>query len=388
MFKNGKFSLVWLDALLCTFFTLIISGLFYLLFVNISFLDPFEKALEDFSFTDLYYSKLKSKEGISQDIVLVNVEHEDRFSIAQAIDIISKEKPKAIGLDLLFKDLRMPFSDSILKMELGKHQNLITAFYYTDSAKVYNHSFFRNENEKLGYINFDQEETNVVRDFEGANREGELSFAIQLAKVSGYLEGSKKVENLKDKIPINYSGNVDQFLTITIAELLDQQEFPAAKDAVVIFGYLGTPTGNLNDIEDKHFTPMNPKFAGRSIPDMYGVVIHANVLKMFMNKNFITKLPKAFIWLMALVLCFFCCLICLKLEQKSEFLFDLLKKLLVFAIAVFVLYAALVLIKTNVHLNVSIILILAILGVEMVEFYIYLMRYLKSKGLWQKTTIH
>ncbi|MCB0438505.1 MAG: hypothetical protein KDD20_07180, partial [Mangrovimonas sp.] len=72
----------------------------------------------------------------------------------------------------------------------------------------------------------------------------------------------------------------------------------------------------------------------------------------------------------------------------SEFLFDLLKKLLVFIVAVLFLYLALLLIKSNIHLDVSIILILTLLGVEMVEFYIYLMRYLKSKGIWKHTAIH
>ncbi|MCB0470224.1 MAG: hypothetical protein KDC51_06540, partial [Flavobacteriaceae bacterium] len=75
---------------------------------------------EDFSFTDLYYSKLKSEEAITPNIILVNVEHEDRFAIAQAIHIISLENPKAIGLDLLFKELKTPFTDSILKTELSQ----------------------------------------------------------------------------------------------------------------------------------------------------------------------------------------------------------------------------------------------------------------------------
>lgn len=383
-----KFGLIWLDAVWCTLFTLIIAGLFYLLFVNITFLDPFEKAFEDFSFTDLYYSKLKSKEGISPNIVLVNVEHEDRFAIAQAIAIISRENPKAIGLDLLFKDLKIPFTDSILKAEINKHHNLVTAYYHTDSATVRNHSFFKSENKNSGYINFDQEESNVIRDFEGVDKEGNLAFAVQLAKVSGFVGNAKKLSMLEGRIPINYTGNNQQFLTVTISELIDQQEFSAAKEAVVIFGYLGTPTGNINDIEDKHFTPLNPKFAGRSVPDMYGVVIHANILKMFMNKNFITKTPKSVVWILAVLFCYFSCLISLKLEQKSEFLFDLLKKLLVFIVAVLFLYMALLLIKSNIHLDVSVILILTLLGVEMVEFYIYLMRYLKSNGIWKHTVIH
>ena len=383
-----KLSLIWLDAVWCTLFTLIIAGLFYLLFVNITFLDPFEKAFEDFSFTDLYYSKLKSEEAITPNIILVNVEHEDRFAIAQAIHIISLENPKAIGLDLLFKELKTPFTDSILKTELSQHKNLVTAYYHTDSSVVKNHPFFKSETEKSGYINFDQEESNVIRDFEGTDEEGNLSFVVQLAKVSGFIDSDEKLDKLEGRMPINYTGNSDQFLTVTISELLDLQEFPAAKDAVVIFGYLGTPTGNVNDIEDKHFTPLNPKFAGRSVPDMYGVVIHANILKMFMNKNFITKIPKSVVWILAILFCYVCCLISLKLEQKSEFLFDLLKKLLVFIVAVLFLYLALLLIKSNIHLDVSIILILTLLGVEMVEFYIYLMRYLKSKGIWKHTAIH
>lgn len=385
--KKLKLGIIWLDALFCTLFTLVVAGIFYLLFVNLTFLDPFEKAFEDFSFNDLYYSKLKHQSDIEPKIVLVNVEQEGRFAIAQAIDIISKENPKAIGLDLIFRDLKEPFSDSILKSELDKHKNLVTAFYHTDSTVVNTHSYFLTQNSKQGYINFDQEESSVIREFQGINDKGELSFVVKLASLSGYLDNENKLETLKERIPINYSGNLDQFLSVSVPDLLQQQEFPAAENAIVIFGYLGTPTGNVNDIEDKHFTPLNPKFAGKSVPDMYGVVIHANILKIFMDKNFISKVPNLVTWLIAILLCVCCCFLSLKLNTRSEFMFDLLKKLLQFLVLAVFLYVALLLIKSNIYMDISIILLLSILGVEMVDFYIYLVKYLKSKGLWKNSVV-
>lgn len=382
MGKLKKMSPLWKDAFGCTLFTCAIAGLFYLLFVNISFLDPFEKAFKDFSYTDLYYSKLQPKSGINSDIILVNAQHEDRFAIAQAISIIASEKPKAIGLDLIFKDLKTPFTDSILKAELEKHDNLVKAYFETDSGTVESHSYFKSAKENLGYINLDQEEAGVIREFVGID-DGANSFAVQLAKTAGYLKNDKDTKVLEASLPINYTRNDEGFLTVSISELLENQGFPAAQDAIVIFGYLGTPQGNRFDIEDKHFTPLNPKFAGKSVPDMYGVTVHANILNMIVKDGFIKRVPNFVTWILTLLGCLLCSYIGLRLHRKSEFLFDLLPKIFQFILAILLVYIGLLFIKSSIYINISIILLMCLLTFEMVEFYLYLKHYLIKRRVWK-----
>ncbi len=39
-------------------------------------------------------------------------------------------------------------------------------------------------------------------------------------------------------------------------------------------------------IDDLHFTPLNEIVSGKSFPDMYGVVIHANILSMILSGKY------------------------------------------------------------------------------------------------------
>ena len=74
--------LLYRDAFLCTIMTFIVAALLYSVFINLSILDPFEKAFKDFKFTDMFYSErynesLRNREIVScimfalQDIALI-----------------------------------------------------------------------------------------------------------------------------------------------------------------------------------------------------------------------------------------------------------------------------------------------------------------------------
>ena len=82
------------------------------------------------------------------------------------------------------------------------------------------------------------------------------------------------------------------------------------------------------------------------------------------------------------------CFLGLKLHKKNEFLFDLLIKVLQFLVTAVFLYLAFALIRENVYMDISIVVIITLLGMEMVEFYLYLITYLNSKGLWKSSMLH
>jgi CHASE2 domain-containing sensor protein len=56
-------------------------------------------------------------------------------------------------------------------------------------------------------------------------------------------------------------------------------------------------------MEDMHFTPMNSKFAGKSLPDLNGVFVHANIIKMIMEESYIKRTPAWINWVVAVLLC-------------------------------------------------------------------------------------
>ena len=358
---------------------------FYFLFVNVSFLDPFEKAFEDFSFNDLYYAEGFYDRATTKDVVLVNVKHAGRFEIAQAIEQVVQSDPKAIGIDLLFKELKEPYSDSLLREALSRPQ-VVTAFYHEDTATVASHAYFRRDRAMAGFVNLDQPDGGrVIRAFNAveAGADTVFSFAARLVAVAGRSAMGGNLERLSHTRPIDYRIGSQQFLTLDIDDIIQGDPLPVVEDAIVIFGYLGTPTGNPNDIEDKHFTPMNAAIAGRSVPDMYGVEIHGNIVYMLLHNRLLLGIPAWVVYLVA----FLCCMLAVKfgmqLYVRNEFLFDILAKIIQLSLSVMLVYCSLLLLKSGIYVRITPVLILVLLGFEMIGYYEYLVVYLKKRYSWK-----
>ena len=73
---------------------------------------------------------------------------------------------------------------------------------------------------------------------------------------------------------------------------------------IVLIGYLGENLVDSLSCHDKYFTPLNENYVGRSMPDMYGVVIHANIVSMILNDSYIYNLDNYLIVFFALFLCY------------------------------------------------------------------------------------
>lgn len=373
------------DALLCTIMTFVVGGILYFSFVNLSILDPFEKAFNDFKFTDIFYSERINKEQRNNRIVIVNIKHADRFQIAEVINKINAHKPSVIGLDIIFEDRKQEFLDSTLKAAITSSKNIVTAYFHEKDSIVNNHEYFKFNGEAKGYINLDlQGQNSVIRDFIGVKGEdnNEFAFATQLSLKAGYMDENYALKELKNPIPINYIGNKEVFLNFNIEDVLNANEIPAFKDAVVILGYLGEDNEEF-DIEDKHFTPLNSEWVGRAVPDTYGVIVHANILNMLSKQNLIYRVSKFTTYLLAFIVCFFTILFAMKLYIKNGFVFDLSEKLIQLLLSVILVYLALRLLQANIYLSVVPMVLLSVLGIEMIDYYKYLVKYLNKKFKWK-----
>ena len=74
------------------------------------------------------------------------------------------------------------------------------------------------------------------------------------------------------------------------------------KDKIVIFGYLGDYLGDPS-WADKFYTPLNKKLAGKANPDMFGAVVHANIISMILKEDYVEQMPEWQEILMAIVIC-------------------------------------------------------------------------------------
>ena len=93
------------------------------------------------------------------------------------------------------------------------------------------------------------------------------------------------------------------FYAIDVNQVFEGGFLPGMiKDKIVIFGFLGEEFGD-DSWEDKFYTPLNLKMAGKANPDMFGPIIHANIISMILHKDYINKMTPWMEVALAILLC-------------------------------------------------------------------------------------
>lgn len=374
------------DAFFCMLFSFIIIGLASLVILNLSIFNPFTNAFKDFSFLDIYYSeKMGEPYPVNQNIILVNVEHRDRFELAELLSILQKQQPKTIGVDLIFKEQREAYSDSLLKIQLGK-ANVINSYAYVSNNLVKNNSFFLAQENTSGFsnINFDRDE-GVIRNVQLQKKKTEeFAFSTAIAKNALSENDFEKLKRkFKNKQRIKFFGNQHHFLTYSFDEVLEKENHPLMKGKIIMLGYLGVPLNSPFDVEDKHFTPLNEVAVGKSIPDMNGVVIQATILEMLLNNDFITDVPLLILIILTILLSYLSLLYFLRLNKRKRIRYMITKKIAQLLFTVIFLYVALYLLQFDIYLNATPIIAIVLLSVECIAIYVLALKFIKSKLKWK-----
>ena len=93
------------------------------------------------------------------------------------------------------------------------------------------------------------------------------------------------------------------FTRLTLKTWLTENFVPEMiKDKIVIFGFLGEYLGDPS-WDDKFYTPLNKKLAGKANPDMFGAVVHANIVSMILNEDYVEQMAEWQEVVMAIILC-------------------------------------------------------------------------------------
>ncbi|MBS4065969.1 MAG: hypothetical protein KGZ74_15525, partial [Chitinophagaceae bacterium] len=86
------------EYLALNLFIFVCVWLLSLLVLNVSFFDPFTEAFRDFSLTDLYYQKIKDRNGIYKGpLVLINAENKNRKELSFLLEKIQQSNPRTVG---------------------------------------------------------------------------------------------------------------------------------------------------------------------------------------------------------------------------------------------------------------------------------------------------
>ncbi|HLZ17159.1 MAG TPA: CHASE2 domain-containing protein [Cyclobacteriaceae bacterium] len=338
--------------------------------------DPVSQALGEFELTDYAFSNLRPDPTVDQRIVLVNIGHISRREIANQINIIRQFKPRVIGVDgffncegglrdsincpqlldtlgnLLLTDAIREAGNVVLVTKLlqktatGNDPNKID-FYdsieYSDPAP-YAHNAFANFPTDADY----QEDVKLCRTFIPrleVNGKYENSFAVEIARMYDSTKTRKLFDRGNDEEIVNYKGNVEltniklkslqsknigttnfkiMFYALDIDQVVNGEFAPdLLRDKIVIMGYLGNYFGDPA-WEDKYFTPLNRKVAGRANPDMFGVVVHANIVAMILNGDYVGQLSDWSKYAIAALICVLTVALFIVIDEKLPIWYDAL----------------------------------------------------------------
>ncbi len=357
--------------------------------VNFGAFDLYRLAFKEFSFLDTYYAQKMAPENkkVNQEIVLVNVLHLSREKLASLVDKVQQQQPRVIGVDVIFDHEKELYSDEKLWQVL-QPENVISAFAIQELKLIKNDPKLGVFRHKLGYANFNFDTYNSVirnfqakKDFEGFEYQ---SFGLRAAQ--RYLGRKIKLEwegMDKKSTPINYSGGREHFFSFDADEILEQDSIPVLKNKIVLLGYLGTPMGNPNDIEDRHFTPLNQEFVGKSAPDTFGIVIHANIIEMLIEDNRLNEAPIWLLLLVGFVLTFLAIAYFIRLNKKRIERYMLVRKLTQLGVTIFFVWVAIWLLSKGIYFKITELIWYAVLSIECIWAYKILSNYMKNKFGWK-----
>lgn len=342
--------------------------------------DPISQALSDFELTDYAFSNLRETPLVDQRIVLVNLAP-TRGLIAQQIMQLNHLKPKVIGVDSffdceggLYDTLNCPqlldtLGNLMLSNAIREAGNvvLVTKLIQTralaskgdsdvyDSIEYSDLMFKKYAINSYANLPTDadyQDDVKVCRSIFPkipVNGKDELAFSVQLAMMYDSAKTRKFLERDKYEEIINFRGNVEvrdnrsssltkidnsttrypvMFYAIDWDKFLEGEYLEDIFDgSIVMMGSMGNYFGDPS-WEDKFFTPLNKKVAGRANPDMFGLVVHANVVAMILNEDYIDELEDWHKYVFAILTCFVTVILFILIDHHLPLWFDTLSVLI------------------------------------------------------------
>lgn len=415
----------WLNCFLATLFVFgIMWALSKITELNMfNAFDPIGKALGDFELTDYAFSSLRPDPLVEERVVLVNIGNLPRAAIAEQIRIISQHKPKVIGIDGYFNcegglrdtincpQLLDTLGNLLLANAIQEAGNVVLVSKLLQSTALFNSGVVDQydsleysdpmfqQHAKSGYANLltnaeYQDGVKECRSFPPrmiVNGKEEIAFGVKLAMLYDSVKAQEFLSRNNDEELINYRGNVEMqdvrlaaiknkdlattnypvmFYALDVDQVFNEEFFPEMiKDKVVIFGFLGEYFGDPS-WSDKFFTPLNKSVAGRANPDMFGLVIHANIVSMILNGDFIDQLEEWHKYLIAFIFCYFNIALFFYINDRIPVWFDSVS-LLIQVVQILLLMFATIMIfaRYTFKLDLTLTLIVIALAGPCFEFY-------------------
>lgn len=375
------------DSFFATGFILISVYLLSLIDIDSDVVNPISRALGDFKLTDVVFSQIRESPPAEERVVIVNIGNLDREGIGEMVKIINKCKPKVIGIDVRFQGPRDHRGDSVLASAFSEVENLVLvselhenkeiekidsmtfsepmfmqyaspgfADMITEGEEVFKTSRDCIIRETVPHVTrFEKRYTSIDTVIEGVKttfrketivklKEAKdttyYSFPVKIASIYAPEKVKELLKRGNDTETINFQGNIDTrqagvtsgakivFPTLDVDQVFNYEFDPSVfENNVVLLGFMGSYIGEPTLI-DIFYTPLNSNYIGKANPDMFGVVVHANILSMILKGEYIDEMPLWMNMTISITLIFFNVWFFSFLYYRTELWYDGLSLLL------------------------------------------------------------
>jgi len=344
---------------------------------NLHVLNPLEKELADFKFTDIYFGHFQ-KSKLDTNIYLLDVGVKDntrtRSDISEFINTINKKyKPKVIALDVTFKN------DPLISDDVNSR--LINSL--ASDNIVLSYSLFNREGQWLKNKSELPLNYNIVREGFVNNlvAKGKVDFKVERFFQPSIIQGNDTLKHFSVVTAEKYGANFEKSLLKDDNKMMinfkyryndaisigDTNNYFKLKDKIVIVGLFtknkeGAPLYN----EDLHYTSSNKVYLGKSPPNMYGGEVLATIISNINDKKFVKYYKTVSSWL-NIILSILIYLMLLYFMGKSHNIFAATSIITQFGfVSIFVFLSVFFVGTFNIYLDLTILGIITFFSVEFI----------------------
>lgn len=254
-------------------------------------LNPLSNKIEDFELSDLCFAHGHRPIATDSTIFIFREEAVDRNAMAREIGRLEKAGVKAIGIDLTFNSYVQERDLALIDTINQYKDNIVLGMSAADPDDMQRLPFYQQMftlNDEKGDYNFgyliaeDREKTK--RYFMPYIKKGAdtlNSFSVELFTIADSIALNALQKRKTREELINYRQAFRNESLFMVFDTVPEDVSFSGKIALIGFT-------DATSIVDRHFTPLNDN-SGRSLPDMAGVMYHAQIIAMILRADFLSE---------------------------------------------------------------------------------------------------